>query len=248
MSNRAPADPDREPGAARAKADPILALRAALGRVAPLRDTYRSWRRSRRVRDIRLFHRVVSSGDLEGRWWIWGGSLLGLERSGDILPWDTDLDVAVRRKDLPALMRTVERLRRAGFEATSNFFDGDRLIALHLAKHGFDFDFSVLDEVGPDELEYRGFTTKDGELILLEGRVPAQDLSRIDAWGCSWPCAADRDRDLAALYGSDWRTPNPGWSALDSPSLARAAPYPGTLAGWTPLDPLGAKLNGRDST
>ena len=234
------------------KTDLTLSFRSMLGRVKPLRDWYREWSRSRRTRDLCLFNSIVSSGELEGKWWIWGGSLLGLVRSGDILPWDTDLDVAVRRQDLAALMGTVERLCAAGFEATSNFFDGERLVALHLTRHSFDFDFSVLDEVGevgevgsvaPGELEYRGFTTRDGEVVLIVGRVPAQDLGSLDAWGCSWPCAADRDRDLSALYGSDWRTPNTAWSALHSPSLLRVATFSGNLAGWTPLDRFGARVN-----
>ena len=226
------------------KTDLTLSLRRFLGRVTPLRDRYREWNRERRTRDLRLFNRIVSSGELEGKWWIWGGSLLGLVRSGDILPWDTDLDVAVRRNDLPALMSTVEGLRAAGFETTSNFFDGERLVALHLTRHGFDFDFSILDEIGelpPKVLEYRGFTTRNGEVVLIVGRVPAQELASIDAWGCSWPCAADLDRDLSALYGSDWRTPNAAWSALQSPSLLRVTTYSGNLAGWTPLDRFGAR-------
>lgn len=257
MSNRPPASPDRESRKRALKADVTLALRSAMGRVQPLKATYRRWYGRRRSDDLRAFHQVLSSSELDGRWWIWGGALLGLERGGDILPWDTDFDVAIRRQDLPALMRTVDILDRRGFKPEANFFDGEDLIAVHLVRHGFNYDFSVLDDVVPDEggagaarpggthpeeLLYRALTTRAGEVVLLKGRVPTQELSTIHAWGCAWPCAADRDVDLGALYGASWRVPDPGWSALDSPSILRVTPYLGAVGGWTPLDATGAKL------
>lgn len=222
--------------------NPTLALRTVLGRVGALKSAYRSAYAWRRKRDLRRFHRAVSSSELAGRWWIWGGTLLGLRRSGDILAWDRDLDVAVRRSDLPALMRTIDSLTALGFKTQENFLDRGELVAVHLVRHGFDYDFSVLDDAGSGKLGYRAFTVRDDEVVLIEGTVPAQSLGSIRAWGCDWPCAADPDVDLSALYGSGWRTPNPAWSALDSPSIASVTPCRRPPGGWTPLTPAGQIL------
>jgi len=219
--------------------NPTLALRTVLGRVRALKVAYRRAYAWRRRRDLRRFHQAVSSSELAGRWWIWGGTLLGLRRSGDILDWDRDLDVAVRRADLPALMRTIDSLVALGFKAQENFLDRGQLVAAHLVRHGFDYDFSVLDEADDGKLRYRAFTVRDDEVVLIEGAVPSQSLGSIRAWGCDWPCASDADVDLSALYGSSWRIPNPAWSALDSPSILSVTPCNRPSSGWTPLTRTG---------
>ena len=35
------------------------------------------------------------------RYWLEGGSLLGAARSGDLIPWDYDVDVGIFEEDLP---------------------------------------------------------------------------------------------------------------------------------------------------
>ncbi len=222
--------------------NPTLAVRTALGRVGILKAAYRKAYAWRRRRDLRCFYQAVSSSELSGRWWIWGGTLLGLRRSGDILAWDRDLDVAIRRKDLPALMRTIDSLTALGFKTRENFLDRGELVALHLVRHGFDYDFSVLDDANDGKLRYRAFTVRDGGVVLIEGSVPAQSLASIRAWGCDWPCAADSDADLSALYGVGWRVPDPSWSALDSPSITKVTPCVRPGGGWTPLSPTGQIL------
>ncbi|KAJ8879733.1 hypothetical protein PR048_020341 [Dryococelus australis] len=45
-----------------------------------------------------VFDNLEASGV---RYWLEGGSLLGAMRSGDILPWDYDVDVGIYRDDIP---------------------------------------------------------------------------------------------------------------------------------------------------
>lgn len=65
---------------------------------------------------LHLLDRVTKVFTREGvRYWLESGTLLGVVREQRLLPWDTDLDLAVDSADLPALRRAIRRLRLSGY-------------------------------------------------------------------------------------------------------------------------------------
>lgn len=223
----------------------LLGARTVLGRVTPLRNAYRSYARHRRDEDLRLFHDVLSSGPLAGKWRVFGGVVLGLERSGRLIDWDRDIDVVVLRDDLPALFQAVADLGESGFRFVENFLGNDRaLIGIHLRRRGFQFDFFIADLVAPGEaggtatLEFRELVLVDGSVLEQTGRIPYQDSGYLPAAGRRWPCSADRRAELELMYGPNWRTPNRSWNGSAAPYVTAVRPYTGVRGVWTPLEQL----------
>ena len=219
----------------------MLVVRTSLGKVGPLRRVYRRWAAARRGRDLRRFHDVLDSGPLAGRWQLWAGVVLGLERSGDILKWDRDIDVLVSREHFDAFVSTIETLRCSGFLPFENFVGNDgRLIGVHLLRHGFIYDFFIAERVigtsGTEMVEFKELVTKDGSVWEQTGRIPRQQLRPVPAWGRGWPCSSDIPLELEYLYGPSWREPDPDWNASKSPYVVASEPYRRCTGTWTALE------------
>lgn len=45
------------------------------------------------------------SKDYNFKFFLYGGTMLGYARLGDVLPWDDDLDVAIEKKDMINLLK-----------------------------------------------------------------------------------------------------------------------------------------------
>lgn len=62
-----------------------------------------------------LLETVAAILDTEGvRYWLEGGTLLGIVRERRLLPWDNDVDLSMMSEELPALLRAKKAIRRAG--------------------------------------------------------------------------------------------------------------------------------------
>ena len=46
--------------------------------------------------------------DKKVEYWITAGSLLGFMRNGGIIPWDDDIDIAVKEEDIPKIQELLE--------------------------------------------------------------------------------------------------------------------------------------------
>ena len=63
--------------------------------------------------------------------------------------------------------------------------------------------------------------------------LPAQPLSEVTLIGRRWLKVRDHDAELTANYG-DWRTPNPDWDYLDSPSIVETRRWDPSDFAWRP--------------
>ncbi len=221
----------------------LLAARTYLGRVTPLRDAYRRVIRRRKDEDLRLFHDVLASGPLAGKWRVFGGAILGLERSGKLIDWDPDIDVLVLRDDFPALVRAVSDLHRSGFRLVENFVGSDgKVIGIHLRRHGFQFDFFLADLIAPGvkagepAAQFRELVLLEGSVFEQTGTLPYTDVGYVVTAGRHWPCSADRIAELEAIYGPNWRTPDRSWTGAQAPYVVARQPYDGSPGTWTPLE------------
>lgn len=67
-------------------------------------------------RALRMLRRVTDILDEAGvGYWLESGTLLGIVREQRLLPWDTDMDIAIRGDDYPLLKKCVPALWLAGY-------------------------------------------------------------------------------------------------------------------------------------
>lgn len=59
------------------------------------------------------------------RYWLEGGTLLGIRRENRLLPWDNDLDISILADELPKLDLFLKKLKAAGFGVRIRRFETD---------------------------------------------------------------------------------------------------------------------------
>lgn len=163
--------------------------------------------------DLRQINDVLSSTELSGRCWVWGGVLLGVAREGAPLAHDRDVDFAIAREDYPLLVKAIPALRAAGFKPLGRYRNGKgEVTELTFRKHGGRFEFFLFDPVG-DMLRYFVYGQHSGEHLEVELAIPNQKLESFEMLGRTWLRHADFEHELECIYG-DWRTPDRTWNYL----------------------------------
>jgi hypothetical protein len=158
-------------------------------------------------------HDVLASTEMNGRYWVWAGMLLGWAREGGLLAHDRDADFALLPGDVPLLMRAVPALRQAGFEPMMQYRNNEgRVTELVFHRHDTKFEFFVFEPLD-GMLRYFVYGWPPDNLVEVESRVPDQDLTQFEFLGRSWLRHVDFDLELSCMYG-DWRTPRREWNYL----------------------------------
>jgi hypothetical protein len=210
--------PDNEEVSFRAVLDPMF--RRALEQLPLIGERIRRRRGLLFEDDMRLLNDALADSPLGGRYWIWGGLLLGWAREGRVLPHDVgDADFAFSRDDEALLIAAEPQLRAAGFRRWFSFRNcrGERTEHVFV-RHGFRFEFFCMDEVDADTHEYYVYGQAAFEPVELVGHLPRQALEAFEFLGRTWRKPLDHELLLRTCYGN-WRIPDPGWSMFDDGSL-----------------------------
>jgi hypothetical protein len=153
-------------------------------------------------------HDALAQTPLAGRYWVWGGALLGWAREGRLLAHDNDADFALFREDLPAFRAGWAALAAAGFDLGIIFVNNDgQATEFVFYKDHLRFEFFIFDRDGSG-IRYWLFYPP-GKLEML-GRLPWDGVEPLNFLGRTWLKPRDHEAHLAAMYG-DWRTPEPGY-------------------------------------
>lgn len=187
-------------------------------------------------RALILLRDVVAALENAGvRYSLDGGTALGVIREGRLLPWDTDIDLAVDSSDLPRLK----------YAAIILFFKGYRI---RFRRAEVQAGPLALGDVRVVKIWKRRFFFLRGEMIdiflrysenencywLLGGKdrmslckMPARfhnELSSIQFNGRNYIIPRDWDEFLTYRYG-DWRIPVKAWDAfVNDGSITCATP------------------------
>ena len=113
---------------------------------------------------LECLHRVFTRNDIP--YVIFGGTALGAERHGGLIPWDDDADLCIRTDDEQRLLSLVDTFSHYGFTLTKEPFFGYRLINVPFG-----------------HLMLRGLSSTDVQQHLDEN------------YGKDWPCVAWREYD-----------------------------------------------------
>ena len=173
---------------------------------------------------------------IRGDWFLSDGGLLGIERQGDLLEWDNDLDIYL----LPGSYIDTDILREQGLELQDYYMDTkiyDPLLdknKLNIWKEYQGYIRVLNKEKKLNRCELMSIASKDykEKKIIPKFTIPyidvyylRDDLS-IDYWDIKYDeedmdleenfdlgykiyIPNNRNKILTKLYGDSWRTPNP---------------------------------------
>lgn len=178
--------------------------------------------------DLRRLHDALRGTPIDGRYWVWGGMLLGWAREGRLLAHDLrDADFAYLDEDHARFLDSVPALAAAGFAPAQRFSDaGRRYVEHRFLRDRRRFEFFRFTPVG-DRWRYASFD-EDTEYL---SEIRAQPRVAFHFLGREWSKVADHAAELAQIYG-DWRTPRPEWSLVDDASIIERRSLPPCVREW----------------
>lgn len=138
--------------------------------------------------------------------WLIQGTFLGLYRDGDIIPWDNDVDLAIRSEDLPLLEQTRSTLEPLGFR-----YIYEPAHPILLPKHGGYERYGVAIDVF-------FFEKRDNRRVNRHITQITQDAfeiyNELEYEGREFRIFHEPERWLTYFYG-DWKTPIRNRHAFD---------------------------------
>jgi len=183
--------------------------------------------------DLQQINDVLRETNIAGRYWVWGGVLLGVAREGAPLAHDRDVDFAILREDYPLLLTVIPALRAAGFIPLGQYRNNrGEVTELTFRKHGGRFEFFLFEPVD-EMLRYFVFGQDSGRNLEVELAIPNQKLESFEMLGRKWLRHVDYQYELECIYG-DWRIPDRTWNYLiDDHSAIETRPWIHSNTSWT---------------
>jgi hypothetical protein len=180
--------------------------------------------------DIRHLVDVLASSPMAGRYWLWGGVLLGWAREGRLLAHDQrDIDLAYDSVDDERMNDTIPLLNKAGFKSWFRHQNNDGVVTEStFLRHGGRFEFFRLHDIDGQWHTYT-YGAIDGRPVQYDSVVPVQPRVPFTFLDRDWLKVADHEAELEHLYGN-WRVPDTTWHYLDLGGVYRRAPWTGGIA------------------
>lgn len=155
---------------------------------------------------------------------LFAGTLLGIYRNGDILPYDKDLDLAIpaqvnRQHVIDAIASSTEFQVILSFGTEEEKLWRDSMSLFH-AESGLSIDLFFLHEDGEGHFLAGAFHPVQSILCRLPRFTFVPHVWRNQ----SWLIPSDPERYLEAVYGKQWRTPDTQFdTVISNPSRIQAA-------------------------
>jgi tetratricopeptide (TPR) repeat protein len=145
-------------------------------------------------------------------WCLLAGTLLGIYRDGDILPYDKDMDLAIpaaieRRHVIDALTKSGEFEYRQRFRQRSD--DTYSMSFVH-TQQGVTVDLFFLHPDG--EQHFIAGVDHPAQAMLC--RIRRFEFAMHPWRDRQWPIPATPEQYLEDVYGAHWRQPDPGFDTV----------------------------------
>lgn len=138
------------------------------------------------------------------------GTILGVRRDGDTIPWDDDVDLAVFSVDRPKMREARTKLREMGYYVPD---EGDPKKPIDPKGNMPYYDFTAIKD--GEKVECWTFDKINNFYVydpVREGlAIPVEHfdtLSEIEWRGVKFPAPNNVDGFLTKMYGPTWRTPD----------------------------------------
>ncbi len=155
--------------------------------------------------DLQEAKEVLDS--LKISWWVTSGTLLGIVRNGELIPWDTDIDIALRKElDHHRARDIVKKFKQAGFLAKARFGERPEAIAAR-RDQGIVINLGFYEEVEEGLVEWHD---PRGKISLY---IPAHFLegaSYVVLNEVSYSAPVNPKKYLRWHYGNNWQQPTRG--------------------------------------
>lgn len=157
--------------------------------------------------------------ELNYKYWISAGTLLGLHRDGNVIPHDTDLDIEIQILENVDELGLISRFGEQGFVLIRSMYDDDKNIVqlAFIEKYSnIIFDIYFFKQSG-DQL-----ISKTDCGLLFYNINNFINLTSININGFDFPCPEPNQYCLDR-YGVDWNVPKKNkqaW-ALDANNIKR---------------------------
>ncbi len=184
------------------------------------------------VANLRRLHDALRGTPIDGRYWVWGGLLIGWAREGRPLAHDLhDVDFAYLDEDHDRFLDSVRALTTAGFGPYRRFSSADGRYVEHVFRRdGVRFEFFRLARRA-DRWRYSVFTGHPAVPSELIAEIPAQPRVPFVFLGRQWLKVADHDLELRSIYG-DWRTPRTDWIYTEDHAVVERVALAGFPLEW----------------
>jgi hypothetical protein len=195
-----------------------------------LRPALVAVRRRQVERELRDLHAVLEDSPISGRYWVFGGVVLGWAREGGLLRHDLDdVDFCYRSEDRDRFVETIPILERAGFAMVDRYRNRAGTITeenFRRVRPGIDFFRLEQSANGQRRYYVYGADPRSGVWHELVAEIPAQPLDTFELLDRKWLKSRDHELELDAMYGN-WRVPDPNWSYFDDLAIVERHPLAG---------------------
>ena len=167
--------------------------------------------------------RICEANDID--YAIDSGTLLGLVRDGDLIPWDFDIDLTLPSTEVEKFQRIIPEIRDCGWRVSGEYLmskddaawrQGD-IRSIKMRNHRFPSLRIGRGRVALDifiTYEHNGYRWWAFKGLVC--RVSAHHFKSRETMiykGQALKLPTDYEAMLEALYGSDWRIPDPSFKA-----------------------------------
>ena len=153
--------------------------------------------------------------------WLYAGSLLGVVREGDFLPWDNDLDLCLVADKTFDWGLVENLLVVAGYEKIREFRCDGRITEQAYAFGESHFDIFAMEPLDDDQVRVCMYVKKDDvwysdrnhwTVMCLDTYLP-KGKKMVDVRGYLLPVPENSEQILDKQYGPNWRTPDPAFAS-----------------------------------